>query len=423
LKKGNFSAEDMVDLHYKKQLFARRYAGYGEVAAWLNGLVGRRMTPMRSGRLNFTSVSEIVSEVGETFYAFNDLECRSLKKTLQGLEGKKAGRVRLSAFYNASLYSHWRFNEKTDYLKKLGALDDSDPQQPKVIVPNYVMSRPNCLEASNLYAVCCRNECEDLMSRLEKQIGSYVADPTVIADLVAALPSDTVAAPRNLSESLMDRLYQVARTNFGHVPLHGRLFAQWMHHAYPRECPYPHEVGTTSPQTPDEWMEETGHQMATASEEEIKKQVASDTCASDALPADTSCGDETDELPWSEAEELLSTHIATTAPWLLGDGFSRIARLSVVVLASAGVAVASLGSWHRLVHWGTKDGKPIAIPAHWLLVPLAFAAMALYSFGLLDSKTFVLAVCIGLIAINVKQITGQHLRRLMLQRSSPKLPY
>merc|ERR1719215_2325548 len=57
------------------------------------------------------------------------------------------------------------------------------------------------------------------------------------------------------------------------------------------------------------------------------------------------------------------------------------ARICIVVFASAGVAVASLGSWHRLLHWGNKDGKPIAVPARWLLVPLASASMALYSFG------------------------------------------
>jgi len=391
------------------------------VVAWLNGLLGRRMTPLRTGRLNFTEVSNIAVEVGETFYNFNDMECGSLKRTLQGLEGKKAGRVRLSAFYNASLYSHWRFNEKADYLKKLGALDDSDPQQLKVIVPNYIMSRPNCLEASHLYAVCCRNECEDLMAYLERKIGAPVAEPAVIAKLVAFLPSDTVAAPRNLSQSLLDRLYQVARTNYNRVPLHGRLFAQWMHHAYPRECPYPHEVGTTSPQTPDEWMKETGHDMATASEEEMKQQVASDTCASDALVAGSGCGDETDELPWSEAEELLTAHVAPTAPWLFG--------FSIVVLASAGVAYFivvfrfSLGSWHRLLHWGNKDGKPIAVPAHWLLVPLASAVVALYSFGLLDGTSFALAVCVGLVATAMKQITGRRLRRLLLQQRSPKLPF
>ncbi len=127
--------------------------------------------------------------------------------------GKKAGRVRLSTFYKKSLYSHWRFTEKVllsecsqkpqqdhkhiidslapvillrifevtvlqrqceaDYLRKLGALDDSDPQQPQVIMANYMMAciskprfchvshdfnnskaRPNCLEASGLPLNC-----------------------------------------------------------------------------------------------------------------------------------------------------------------------------------------------------------------------------------------------------------------------------
>ena len=31
---------------------------------------------------------------------------------MRDMEGKKAGRVRLSTFYKKSLYSHWRFTEK-----------------------------------------------------------------------------------------------------------------------------------------------------------------------------------------------------------------------------------------------------------------------------------------------------------------------
>merc|ERR1719356_1829203 len=109
------------------------------------------------------------------------------------------------------------------------------------------------------------------MGAIEQSVGTSEASPQRIAALVADLPSDTVSAPREFSQALMGRLSQVAEANGGKVPLHGRLFAQWMHHAYPRECPYPHEVGTTSPQTPDERMEETGHDMATASEEERKQ--------------------------------------------------------------------------------------------------------------------------------------------------------
>jgi len=61
------------------------------------------------------------------------------------------------------------------------------------------------------------------------------------------MPSDTIDAPRNLSATLLSRLDAIAERHEGRVPLHGRLFAQWMHHAYPHECMYPQtqaETGT-----------------------------------------------------------------------------------------------------------------------------------------------------------------------------------
>jgi len=445
LKAGNFSADDADELSRKKQLFAKRYAGYDEAKGWLDDVVGKRMSTSRSASLNFAAASNIASEIGEKFYAFNDLECKSLKTTLQGLEGKKAGRVRLSTFYKASLYSHWRFNERADYLKRLGALDDSDPLQPRVIVPNYIMSRPNCLEASNLYAVCCRNECEDLLSHLESQIGSSAAEPLKIAEMVANLPSDMVPAPRNLSQPLMDRLFQVARNNYGRVPLHGRLFAQWMHHAYPRECPYPHEVGTTSPHTPDEWMKETGHSMAAASTEEMMQQVASDTCASDSPQSGAGCGDEeSEELPWNEAEELLLAHREekelakvprkelalqatsrqddTTAKPQTASSSSWLTRVGIVAAASIGLAAFGLAYPQRMVHRGFKDDKPIALPAHWLLVPFALVVLLVYGLGLLDGATLLFACIAGLVALIFKKFVLRHSNQCLGRSDAGKLP-
>merc|ERR1719272_2221336 len=97
-----------------------------------------------------------------------------------------------------------------------------------------------------------------------------------IIQLVSSLSSDTVVAPRFLSAPLMRRLHSIAESNAGQIPLHGRLFAQWMHHAFPRECPFPHEGGT-NPQTPDEWMQKSGHESAEASEEEMQAHVDLDT--------------------------------------------------------------------------------------------------------------------------------------------------
>merc|ERR1712054_687976 len=115
----------------------------------------------------------------------------------------------------------------------------------------------------------------------EREVAGPEATPERLVAIAERLPSATVTAPRTLSESLIGLLKEVASHHGGQVPLHGRLFTQWMHHAYPRECPYPHEVGTTSPQTPDEWMQEQGGVSASVSDEELRKHVEEDTCASD----------------------------------------------------------------------------------------------------------------------------------------------
>ncbi len=47
-------------------------------------------------------------------------------------------------------------------------------------------------------------------------------------------------------------------TGYGRVPLHGRLFAQWMHHVFPRECPYPHVAGTVNPLRPEDFVAQKG---------------------------------------------------------------------------------------------------------------------------------------------------------------------
>merc|ERR1719401_1964950 len=111
------------------------------------------------------------------------------------MEYRGTGRVRLSEFYGGSDEVSWTFTESVDYLRALGALDESDPSRMSVIIPNFVVSRSNCITPSSLYSVCCLNECEGLMASLERVIGGPVAEPSRIAELVSALPSDTVDAP------------------------------------------------------------------------------------------------------------------------------------------------------------------------------------------------------------------------------------
>merc|ERR1719264_1617171 len=132
-----------------------------------------------------------------------------------------------------------------------------------------------------------------------------MVDPTHLAKFISATPSETMESYRTLPQNLLDRLHGIARRHGGMVPVHGRLFAQWMHHAYPLECPYPHEMGVVNPLTRDEWIKETGHETEKASKEEIMEHIASDTCAFNPEGV-VKCADETADIPWSDNEELLT---------------------------------------------------------------------------------------------------------------------
>jgi len=49
-----------------------------------------------------------------------------------------------------------------------------------------------------------------------------------------------------ISDALASKLHSIADRNQGEVPIYGRLFSQWMHFAFPTECPYPAIVANSS---------------------------------------------------------------------------------------------------------------------------------------------------------------------------------
>jgi hypothetical protein len=421
---GNFTAETYRDASSRLRIFKKKYTGWKEVEDWVQN-VQKNITGSVStdilGSIDFEQISSVAQAIGTHFGTFNDMECRDLKTTLLGIEDGRQGRVTLKEFYKMGLHSHWQFTEKVDYLRTLGALDESDPKKPLVIVPNYLGSRPQCLEASHFYAVCCRNECEDLMGSLEKELGEHLVLPDRVAELVAKLSSDTVQAPRELSVTLLNRLNQVAAANEGRVPLHGRLFAQWMHHAFPRECPFPHEAGTTSPQTPDEWMAGTGQDSTSASEEEMVCHV-SGPCGGAAVPEgveELSAGPE--ELPWLESEELLVEHRAApgggktssrqTSEQQTGSWLSVSRMLRTVALAGAAVGLAAV-SKYVLQH--TQHGDDVKTAERrragwWVTLALFLFPLGLITLDFLmdnsSANEFLLCgLCWALVAMIIVQV-------------------
>jgi len=252
--------------------------------------------------LDFASLARVVEAVGEEYGTFQDLECQQMKDALVKLEYRGTGRIRLSDFYKPALNSVWTFSESASYLRSLGALDETPPSQPSVLMVNYINSPTNCIASSGFYSVCCKNECEGLLGHLEDNIGAPEAKSATIAGFVANLPSQSITTPLQLSAKLLQRLDDIAATHMGKVPLHGRLFAQWMHHVYPRECPYPHISGTVDSKLPEEWLSADGSEV-TATEDEMFEHIARATEHVDA-PGHGDLAVE-DLTPWSEEEELI----------------------------------------------------------------------------------------------------------------------
>merc|ERR1719487_2253595 len=243
------------------------------------------------------------------------------------MEVGSSGRVRLQDFYSGGLdNSTWQFAESLPYLRELGALDETDAARPTVIIPNYLNSPANCVASSKFYSVCCIDECEDLLGSLEKQIAAPEAMPAQILELVSALPSDTMQAPRQLSENLKQRLQDIAEHHNGRVPLHGRLFAQWMHHAYPRECQYPHLAGTTKPVSQEEWLEQNNNEPIMAGEADIRALLGNSKAASVQEVAKEP--KQTEELPWLQSEELFVSRPELPAS---SGALSFISKLTVAL--------------------------------------------------------------------------------------------
>jgi len=307
--------------------------------------------------LYFNEMENVIAEVGERYGRFQDIECRQLKDMLVASEDPSvggAGRVRISDFYKkAILEGKWQFSESVDYLRQLGALDESDASNPRVIIPNYISGPSNCVASSAYYSVCCLDECESVLGRLEETISAPEASPSTILALIPNIPSATVPSERTLSPWLQHRLEEIAKHHDGLVPLHGRLFAQWLHYAYPRECQFPHVSGTINPQRPEDIMNAfnaTDADATTASDAEMARIVADAPALKKRTQGAETHASEESAL-WSMDEELVVWRAPQEAQVESGYGFFRGAAM-LGAAASLTVAIVRGG---ELASRGKKD--------------------------------------------------------------------
>lgn len=198
--------------------------------------------PFRDSHLySFQDAQAIIEDLTRGYGKWQNTECQQMKRELMDLDPHGMGRAPLGRFYSQPENAEYHFTETQDYLKKVGALEETMGDT-YVRIANYMTGPSNCIASSSYYSVCCLNECEVLMNELESKILAPSASPERILPLASNLSSATVDAPRRLPAVMHEKLHAIAERHGGEVALHGRLFAQWMHYAFPNECPFPHII-------------------------------------------------------------------------------------------------------------------------------------------------------------------------------------
>lgn len=278
-------------------------------------------------------IDAVIGSVTMSFGNFWTTECQRVKSLLVDMDSSETGRVSLSDFYGAAMNGEWRFSESKDYLRQLGALDESSAWQgPKIIITNYMQAASNCIVSTEHYRVCCANECEGILDEVEIAIGAPLATPAAILDVLKRQSTGETLV--KLTTALQAQLSDIAKASPGGlVPLHGRLFAQWLHYAFPHECPFPHKMGETVTLSPLEFGDD---HLATEAEMELA------TAHSTPAP-DSNVSDDDWMSQWSHEEELLSDATHLHAPWESRIS-GKMVFLMLVALGLLGAYKATSGS-------------------------------------------------------------------------------
>eukprot|EP00930_Biecheleria_cincta_P001578 TRINITY_DN102712_c0_g1_i1.p1 TRINITY_DN102712_c0_g1~~TRINITY_DN102712_c0_g1_i1.p1 ORF type:complete len:894 (+),score=143.97 TRINITY_DN102712_c0_g1_i1:113-2794(+) len=204
---------------------------------------GINLNPFRS-TVSWEHVWSIAERLVTRFGSWQNTECHAMKHTLGDLDEEHHGRVPLGKFYKTESAGDLNgvFTESLDFLRSISAIDDSVPDSPKVIVANYVYSIANSKNLLGEIGFTCKNECFDVIAHLERNFSAPSATPEVILELVAGIvpPSSLTQEPLGpVPAKLVEKLYSMADRQGGACKLHSRLFMQWLHYAFPLDCPYP----------------------------------------------------------------------------------------------------------------------------------------------------------------------------------------
>jgi hypothetical protein len=306
-----------------KQNIRERYPNWDTTYQFLvdvasSDIFGRRniVNPFREAEtFTFEDASRMAEQISEQFGPWSNHECHEMRDMLTKYDVHQTGRVKISEFYRSTVEGAWQFLEPTQFLRQNGALDESSKVLgPQVIIANYIAGMSNCITSAPYYSICCLNDCDQVFRHIEEVIQSSTASTSQIIQAVDGMPQGATISPE-----LAANLDEISALHKDQIPIHGRLLAQWLHFAFPHECPYPH-LGGLSPKTQEQWRAQVGEDAESVSEEEVRQHLEAD---SSRRPASQDAG----KAMWVLHETLLES---STASDRTSSGLRVIAQFGVL---------------------------------------------------------------------------------------------
>jgi hypothetical protein len=254
----NLDVSVIQDVEKAKEHLSKSHSGWAALQTFVRDV---KQQVGRGSELSFDEIVQVAAKILEGYAQWQGQDCRRVKEELSAKPSHHDGRVHFSEVQPSHAAGRRSlFTESEADLEKFGVLSKApESAQTELIISNYINSQNMCLSTASYYTACCVNECEGLLARLEREVAAPAVKPEELGRLMKTLPGP------GISESLMQEINGLADQTSGMVPLHGRALAGWMHRAFPLECPAPdvqHNQKVTNPKTPDEWIGDSGLQVA-----------------------------------------------------------------------------------------------------------------------------------------------------------------
>eukprot|EP00929_Paragymnodinium_shiwhaense_P025085 TRINITY_DN15250_c0_g1_i2.p1 TRINITY_DN15250_c0_g1~~TRINITY_DN15250_c0_g1_i2.p1 ORF type:complete len:604 (+),score=116.93 TRINITY_DN15250_c0_g1_i2:190-2001(+) len=248
------------DLQASRGYLETHHQGWRDMQVLLKEVIEQHEQKAAAG-LDFQAILILVEDIAERYGGWqSSRDCQKAKNKLISTAGQQAGRVPVSAV-SPSMESGHRsfFTEDGETLDKLGILVPSETEAvASLVIPNYIVSQTMCLSTASYYTVCCPNECEAIVDELEVAAASPVASADKVISTIQSLRLGNTV----LSDTAAADLHSVAEGNSGNVELHSQTFGDWLHRAFPYECPASAKFWDTNPKMPSDWMKDPGPEVS-----------------------------------------------------------------------------------------------------------------------------------------------------------------